>query len=77
MATEQLTDDMDDVAEAIPLSEDTEHPISLLEDFGAVIFKLRAFMESSGGEYALGVETGMQRAADMIENVLKRHGQGE
>lgn len=76
MATEQLTNEVP-VAETVPLSEDTEHPGSLLTDLDLVIFKLRAFMESSGGEYALGVETGMQRAAEMIENVLRRHGQGE
>ena len=37
------------------------------------MFKLRAFLESSGGDYALGVEAGMQRAADMVENALRRH----
>lgn len=77
MATAQLTNEMEPVVETVPLSEDTEHPGSLLADLDTVIFKLRAFMESSGGDYALGVEIGMQRAADMIENVLRRHGQGE
>lgn len=76
MATEQLTNEMEPVAETEPLNEDTD-PGSLLADLDTVIFKLRAFMESSGGDYALGIETGMQRAADMIENVLRRHGLGE
>jgi len=54
----------------------TEHPI--LEDCRSLVEKLRTFMESeSGGEYALGVETGMQRAADMIENLIRRFEQGD
>lgn len=77
MATEQLTNEAEPVAETVPLNEDTEHPGSLVADLDTVIFKLRAFMESSGGDYALGFETGMQRAAEMIENVLRRHGLGE
>ena len=73
MATEMLTHH--DVP--APLVE--EEPVSssepsLLEDLDEVVFKLRAFMESSGGEFAYGVELGMQRAADMIERVIKRHG---
>ena len=52
-----------------------EHPcISECRD---VVFKLRAFMESAGGDYALGVEHGMQRAAEMIENIIRRHEQGD
>lgn len=47
------------------------HPI--MGDLRDVMDSLRAFMESSGGEYANGVEDGMQRAADMIETILKRH----
>jgi hypothetical protein len=39
-----------------------------------LVFKLRAFMEdASSGDYALGLEMGMQRAADMIENLIRRH----
>jgi len=34
-------------------------------------------MEDSAGDYALGVESGMQRAADMIENLIKRHTKGD
>jgi tRNA1(Val) A37 N6-methylase TrmN6 len=47
------------------------HPI--MGDLQEVVDRLRAFMESSGGDYALGVEDGMQRAAEMIEILLKRH----
>jgi hypothetical protein len=49
----------------------TSHPI--LGDLHDVVDQLRAFMESSGGDYALGVEEGMQRAAEMVETLLKRH----
>lgn len=71
MATEKLTlEDDQTVIEAAPVPlPDT----ALLEDLEHIIFKLRAFMESSHGDFALGVEAGMQRAAEMIENVLKRH----
>ncbi len=57
-----------------PQDEYQEHP--MLEECRDLIFKLRAFMEDSAGDYALGVETGMQRAADMIENLVRRHEKG-
>lgn len=50
---------------------------ALLEDLNHMVFKLRAFMETSDGDYALGVETGLQRAAEMLENVIRRHATGE
>jgi hypothetical protein len=71
-ASQQLTLEEDELTEdAAPVS----HPdTTLLEhDLECIVFKLRAFLESSDGDYALGVEAGMQRAADMIENVLRRH----
>ena len=52
-----------------------EHPA--IHECREVVFKLRAFMESAGGDYALGVEHGMQRAAEMIENIIRRHEQGD
>jgi hypothetical protein len=78
MATEMLTNQSDEpviVAEA-EVSRPTLD-VALREDLERIIFKLRAFMEACDGEYALGVETGMQRAADMIENALKRHGESD
>jgi len=48
------------------------HPV--MDELNDICDRLRAYMESAGGEYALGVETGMARAADMIENLMKRHG---
>lgn len=49
----------------------------LLEDLVEVVFKLRAFTESAENDenFSLGFELGMQRAADMIENVISRHNQ--
>ncbi len=52
-----------------------DHP--LLADLRDVVFRMRAFCEAEGGDFGLGVETGLQRAADMIENVIRRHTQGE
>ncbi len=58
------------LTESILVSK-TIHPI--MGDLASVVEDLRAFMESTGGDYALGVEDGMQRAAEMIETLLKRH----
>ena len=52
-----------------------EHPV--LSECRDLVFKLRSCMEDSAGDYALGVETGMQRAADMIENLIRRHEKGD
>lgn len=54
---------------ALPLNS------SLLEDLRNVVFKLRAFTESVDEEMGLGIELGMQRAADMIEHIINRHEQ--
>lgn len=51
--------------------ENIEHPS--VNEMRDVVFKLKSFMESSGGDYALGVEHGMQRAAEMIENIIRRY----
>jgi hypothetical protein len=60
--------------ESIEIAEPVRQEVTLIEDMNDVVFKLRAFMESTDGEVGLGIEMGMQRAADMIENVLNRHG---
>jgi len=46
---------------------------TLLEDLSAVVFKLRAFMGEGSDAGMYGIELGMQRAADMIEQTLGRH----
>lgn len=58
-----------------PVDNTVEHPI--LSEARDIIFKLRSFMEDSSGDYALGVENGMQRAADMIENLVRRYEKGD
>jgi len=63
----------DTVEQPEPLIESPSTDVTLVQELADVVFKLRAFMESSNDEYALGVETGMQRAADMIENAIRRH----
>jgi hypothetical protein len=53
------------------LVANNKHPI--VDDLYGLIDTLTAFMESAGGDYALGVEEGMMRAAEMIEVLIKRH----
>jgi hypothetical protein len=50
---------------------------AILHDLDVLATRLRTFMESEGGDFALGVETGMQRAADMIENLIRRYNAGD
>jgi len=45
-----------------------------LEEAKDLVFKLRAYTElNEDGERALGIEEGMLRAADMIDNLIRRH----
>jgi len=69
--------EFDHALDAQMLKEDTvvsniRHPV--MDELNDICERLRAYMESAGGDYALGVETGMSRAAEMIENLMKRHG---
>ncbi len=75
MATENLSRQDVEPAPLIAETVQPRHDSALLDDLAQVIFRLRAFMESSGGEFAFGMEMGMQRAADMIEHAIKRHGE--
>lgn len=45
----------------------------LLQELKDIVFKLRAFTESADGEMSLGIKLGMQRAADMVENIINHH----
>jgi hypothetical protein len=70
--TEALNESDNDIA--TPLDEpEVAPPRPLVEDLLDVVFKLRSFTESQDGEVGFGIELGMQRAADMIENVIARH----
>lgn len=76
MAGEQVPD-LSDKPSGEPSDEPVgeEHPA--IDDLRNLAFKLRAHTENDDGEYSLGVEMGMQRAADMIENLIRRHTEGE
>ncbi len=80
MATEYLMQpEIEKIEEEIVAESDVPvGPVSsrLVEDLKDVVFKLRAFTESSDGEMSLGIEMGMQRAADMIENVINQYVDG-
>ncbi len=49
----------------------------LIGELHDMVFRMRSFCETEGGDFGLGVETGMQRCADMIENLIRRHTQGD
>ena len=63
------------ISEPIIEEESTEiEEHFIIQECRDIVFKLRAFMEdAAGGDYALGIEIGMQRAADMIENMIRRN----
>jgi hypothetical protein len=44
----------------------------LLDGLRDTIFKLRSYQDPDIGEYSAGVEAGMSRAADMLENLINR-----
>ncbi len=54
----------------------TEVTPIILHDLEELATRMRGFMETESGEYALGVEMGMQRAAEMIENLVRRYKEG-
>lgn len=48
----------------------------ILHDLEELATRMRGFMETESGDYALGMEMGMQRAAEMIENLVRRYKEG-
>jgi hypothetical protein len=77
MASERLNPEHEQYDEPALMETRPPPESSLLEDLNDIVFKLRAFTESREGELGLGVELGMQRAADMIESAIKRHHHGD
>jgi hypothetical protein len=72
--TELLTEDVVAIGDA---ADPVAVTPALISDLHDVVFRLRAFTESAeSGEVALGIEAGMQRAADMIERVLRSYEDG-
>lgn len=63
----------------IPLVEEKEEENILSEnaiisDLKDAVFRLRSIMEMTGSEdYSHGVDIGMSRAADIIENIINRY----
>jgi hypothetical protein len=56
-------------------SEPAITPI-IISDLEELVFKMRSVMETSGGDYALGYEDGFANAAEMVENLIRRHKEG-
>jgi hypothetical protein len=61
--------------DVVPLFAPVEkHP--LIEGMETLVSTLRSHMENEDNQdVATGVEMGMNRAADMIENLIRRHGE--
>jgi hypothetical protein len=76
MAENLIGTEPEGLVEAAFYADTIVPPHAIFADLQNVIFKLRAFTESREGDIGLGIELGMQRAADMIENVIKRHVDG-
>lgn len=70
-----LTDGLIGADESVEIIADTATVFAstILEDLRDAVFKMRAFTESRDGDIGFGVELGMQRAADMVENIINRH----
>lgn len=57
------------LTEADIIEEDTR--VLLTERLQEAVFKLRAHSDTTGGEYSLGFESGLEMAASIIENILR------
>lgn len=64
---EQQSDENTEVHEK-PVYPDVSE---LISDLQLLSSRLREYMSSEAGD--IGIETGMQQAADMLDNVLRRH----
>jgi hypothetical protein len=74
IASTMITESEQILREEVIITEDAQvQPQSQLDDeMTSLIFKLRSYQDPDSGEYSAGVEAGMSRAADMIENMLNR-----
>ncbi len=52
---------------------------AIIGDLRGLAFKLRSYVDGDAvdAQQALGMEIGMQRAADMIDNLVRRYTSGE
>lgn len=72
--TGPVPEEDDILVEAISANLTLNQVDVLMEDLGDVIFKLKSYRELDGSQdYALGVEEGLQLAADMLARLLEAH----
>lgn len=68
-----------DVSVSEPEAEWAEESVDVAERLNDLIFKMRAYSEplneSVQGGYCLGVEAGLEMAAEMLENLLREMGE--
>lgn len=56
----------------VEVEEEPSLDDELLQKMEDLVFKLRSYQDPDIGEYSAGVESGMNRAADMMQNLLNR-----
>lgn len=72
--TGPVQEDEDLLVESISTGLTLNQVDVLMEDLGDVIFKLKSYRELDGSQdYALGVEEGLQLAADMLARLVEAH----
>lgn len=59
--------------EEVVLVEEVDHKAMLLEELQFLMSKMKGYSESTGSQdYAMGVEVGLNMAAEMIENLISK-----
>lgn len=64
---EMIFEDIDNEERIIEVT--IEQKVDVMESIKLLLEELRSYTDGNDGEFALGVETGMQKAADMLERV--------
>ena len=65
---ESFEDHSEEIVDVVPVKSDHS---ALWSDLTELSARLREYMSPDSND--IGVETGMQRAAEMLDNVLRRH----
>lgn len=63
----EVEDFVEPIEEFEPLYDD-----EIFQKMEDLVFKLRSYQDPDVGEYSAGVESGMNRAADMLQNLVNR-----
>lgn len=59
--------------EVVVAEEEVDHRTLLMEELNFLMGKMKSYTESTGThEYAMGVEVGLNMAAEMIENLINK-----